>query len=231
MSAPVSMPDESTLRDFLLGNLAPERAEQVEAWLSSDPSAAEVLRRIAADDSLTQALAEPPLPTKLGDYRVVCKIGRGGMGVVLEADDEKLQRPVAVKVLAPERAQDPAAKARFLREARAAAAINHENVVPIHHVGEDGGVPFIVMPLLCGESLDSRLKRDGLLSPAEVSRLGREVAAGLAAAHVRDLVHRDIKPANIWLAAETGKAILLDFGLACAADGTDGLTAPGTIPG
>src|SRR5439155_18895072 len=128
-----------------------------------------------------------PLPTKLGSYRIVREIGRGGMGIVLEADDEELQRRVAIKIMARERAQDPAAKARFLREARAAAAIDHENVVPIHHVGEDGGVPFLVMPLLRGESLEARLQREKRLSPAEVFRLGRGGAAGLHAAPHRGL--------------------------------------------
>src|SRR5262249_21895179 len=122
-----------------------------------------------------------------------------GMGVVLEADDEELQRRVAIKIMARERAQDPAARARFLREARAAAAIDHDNVVPIHHVGEEGGVPVLVMPLLRGESLEARLNREQRLPSAEVIRLGREVSAGLAAAHARGLVHRDIKPANLWL--------------------------------
>jgi hypothetical protein len=162
---------------------------------------------------------------------VVREIGRGGMGVVLEAHDEELRRRVAVKVMAPHLLKRPDAKARFVREARAAAAIDHENVVPIYHVGEDGGVPFIVMPLLIGESLESRLSCEGRLPPAEVIQLGREVAAGLAAAHARGLVHRDIKPANIWLAGVNGSAKILDFGLARAADGTDGLTDPAAIPG
>jgi serine/threonine protein kinase len=283
------MPDERTLREFLLGQLSLEHAAQVEAWLSSDPAATDTLCRLTVDDPLTQALADtasvemvpartiewiipsvlqelgsgntpspdsaqptpflprksptatPPLPPKLGGYRVVREIGRGGMGVVLEADDDKLQRRVAIKVMARDRAQDPEAKARFVREARAAAAIEHENVVPIYHVGEDEDVPFIVMPLLRGESLAARLKREQRLSATEVIRLGREVAAGLAAAHTRGLVHRDVKPANVWLASPstgsesetkaTRKAILLDFGLARVADGTDGLTAPGAIPG
>jgi serine/threonine protein kinase len=277
MSSLVPMPDERTLREFLLGKLSPEHAEQVEAWLSADPSAAEALQRLVADDALTRALADasvveaipgptvewvlrsvlqelgsgdtpeaahptpvvsgksPPAaplwPAKCGAYRVVREIGRGGMDVVVEAADEDLQRRVAIKVMAPEPAQHPDAKARFLREARAAAAIDHENVVPIHHVGEEGGVPFIVMPLLRGESLEARLRRENRVPAADVIRLGREVAAGLAAAHGRGLVHRDIKPANIWLAAETGKATILDFGLARAADGTEGLTAPGAMPG
>jgi serine/threonine protein kinase len=128
-------------------------------------------------------------------------------------------------------ARDARARARFLREARAAAVIEHENVVPIHHVGDDGGVPFIVMPLLRGESLDTRLKREGQLPLPEVIRLGRDVAAGLAAAHARGLVHRDVKPPNIWFDTQTKRAKLLDFGLARAANGTDRLTETGTIPG
>src|SRR5262249_52371164 len=130
----------------------------------------------------------------------------------------------------PERARDPGAKARFLREAQAAAGIDHENVVPIHHVGEEAGVPFIVMPLLRGEALESRLQREAPLPPADVVRLGQEAAAGLAAAHAGGLVHRDVKPANIWLAPD-GKAKILDFGLVRAADGAEGLTAPGATPG
>ena len=279
MSGPVLMPDESALRDFLLGKLSAERAEEVAARLSSHPGVIDALAAVAADDALTRTLADsaaaeaipsstvdwvvrsvlqelgggetpstdaahatpelpgkalagsPPLTTKLGPYRVVREIGRGGMGIVLEADDEELQRRVAIKVMNSERAQDPAVKARFLREARAAAAIDHENVVAINHVGEDGGVPFIVMPLLRGETLESRLKREGRLAAEEVVRVGREVLAGLAAAHARGLVHRDIKPANIWLVAETGKVKILDFGLARAADGTEGLTVPGAMPG
>src|SRR5689334_5393624 len=141
MSAPVSTPDEHTLRQFLLGTLAPDRAEQVAAWLSRDPSADHSLRRLAAADLLTAVLADSApvepvpapaverviraavratsLPTKLGGYRVVREIGRGGMGVVLEAEDGRLQRRVAVKVMGPDRARDPAARALFLREARA----------------------------------------------------------------------------------------------------------------
>jgi tRNA A-37 threonylcarbamoyl transferase component Bud32 len=155
------------------------------------------------------------------------------MGYVFEAEDEKLGRRVAVKVLTPELARKPEAAARFLREARTAAAVEHENVVPILHVGEEvppakpegfGGVPYIVMPLLRGESLADRIRRDRNLPLAEVLRIGRDVAAGLGAAHSRGLVHRDMKPANVWLDADTGRARVLDFGLARLSDGADALT-------
>lgn len=170
-------------------------------------------------------------PQRLGEYRVEREIGRGGMGVVLEVTDDTLHRRVAAKVLHPELARKPDATARFLREARAAAAIEHDNVVPILHVGVEAGAPYIVMPLLKGEALDKRLKREGALPVAEVVRIGREIAAGLGAAHAKGLVHRDMKPANVWLDAETGRARVLDFGLARMGDGTDALTESGAIQG
>ena len=99
----------------------------------------------------------------------------------------------------PMLAVSPSAKQRFLREARAAAAIKHDHIVTIYQVGEDRGVPFLAMEFLEGEPLDDRLKRESRLPVAEVLRIGREVAEGLAAAHERGLIHRDIKPGNIWL--------------------------------
>jgi hypothetical protein len=170
-------------------------------------------------------------PERLGPYRVVREIGRGGMGVVLEVADDTLNRRVAAKVLNPDLARKPDAGARFLREARAAAAVEHDHVVPILHVGSDGGAAYIVMPLLKGEPLDKRLKRDGPLPVPEVVRVGREVAAGLGAAHACGLVHRDMKPANVWLDADTGRARVLDFGLARQGDGTDALTEAGKLLG
>jgi serine/threonine protein kinase len=124
------------------------------------------------------------------------------MGVVFHAEDTLLQRPVALKALLPGLAVGGLGRQRFLREARAAAAVEHEHVVAIYHVGEVGGVPFLAMPLLKGESLAERLRREGRLSVAEVLRLGREIAVGLAAAHQKGLIHRDIKPANVWLEGE-----------------------------
>jgi serine/threonine protein kinase len=108
-------------------------------------------------------------------------------------------RPVAVKVLKAPLGASAEARNRFQREAQAAAGLDHDHIVTIYHEDEDRGVPFLVMQLLHGESLDDRLRREGPLSVAEVVRIGREIAAGLAAAHARGLIHRDIKPANIWL--------------------------------
>ncbi len=151
---------------------------------------------------------------RLGPYRVLKVLGAGGMGVVFQAEDTLLQRQVALKAILPCLAASPAARQRFLREARAAAGLEHDNIVLIYKVGEDRGVPFIAMPLLKGETLKDRLEREPRLPLAVLLRLGREVAQGLAGAHKRGLVHRDIKPANLWLEEGSGRVKILDFGLA-----------------
>ncbi|WP_439628284.1 serine/threonine-protein kinase [Gemmata sp.] len=172
-----------------------------------------------------------PAPT-FGGLTVVRVIGEGGMGRVLEAHDAKLGRRVAVKEMRPQLAADAHSRERFLREARAAAAVRHDHIVPVYHVGERDGAPFLVMPLLEGESLADRLARaNGPLPPGEVARLGREAALGLAAAHKAGLVHRDIKPANLWLEAPHGRLLVLDFGLARSVDGVDGMTLEGSVLG
>jgi serine/threonine protein kinase len=156
---------------------------------------------------------------RLDGYPVLGILGKGGMGMVLLAQDPRLRRQVAIKVMLPQTACLPDAKERFLREARATAEVEHERVITIHHVGEVRGQPYLVMPLLRGESLRNRLDREPVLPVAEVLRLGRQIAEGLAAAHARGLIHRDVKPANIWLeAASDGvsgppRVKLLDFGL------------------
>ncbi|MFO0811304.1 MAG: serine/threonine-protein kinase, partial [Gemmataceae bacterium] len=167
---------------------------------------------------------------RLGHYRILKQLGAGGMGVVFLAEDTLLARPVALKIMQPTLAGAGDGRERFLREARAAAALTHDHVVTIHQVGEHNGAPFLAMQLLQGESLDDYLKRGNRLTPGQICRVGREVATGLAAAHARGLIHRDIKPANLWLEAPKGRVKILDFGLARSM--TDGqLTGSGTVLG
>jgi serine/threonine protein kinase len=168
---------------------------------------------------------------RLGPYRVLQILGAGGMGVVYRAEDPLLQRQVALKAMLPALAASASARQRFLREARAAAAIEHDHIVAIHQVGEDQGIPFLAMPLLQGEALDERLQREPVLPPAEAVRIGRQIAEGLAAAHERGLIHRDIKPANVWLEGRRGRVKILDFGLARAAGEASTLTRQGMIVG
>src|SRR5687768_4654331 len=155
---------------------------------------------------------------RIGHYEVLEVLGRGGFGVVFRAFDDVLQRVVAVKVLAPSLATTSPARKRFLREARSSAQVRHENVVQVYEVGETP-LPYIAMEFIPGETLQERLNRMGPVDPAEVVRVGRQVAEGLAAAHATDLIHRDIKPGNVLL--ESGpqqRAKITDFGLARAAD-------------
>lgn len=144
---------------------------------------------------------------RLGSYRVLKILGAGGMGVVFLADDPRLKRRVALKVIKSDLVQRPEVRARFLREAQAIAQVEHENIVTILHIDEARGVPFLTMPLLRGESLEDRLRRTpGPLPIDETLRIGREIASGLAAAHKLGLVHRDIKPANVFLATAASLA-------------------------
>jgi hypothetical protein len=167
---------------------------------------------------------------RVGPYAVREVVGRGGMGVVLKAFDEALQRVVAIKVMAPQLATGAAARQRFVREARAAAAIRDEHVIDIHAVGEANGLPYLVMEYVAGLSLQERLDRSGPLEPKEVLRIGAQVAAGLAAAHAQGLIHRDVKPANILLENGVERVKLTDFGLARAVDDAS-LTQSGVAAG
>jgi serine/threonine-protein kinase len=167
---------------------------------------------------------------RLGPYEVKGLLGRGGMAVVLKAVDPALNRTVAIKVLAAHLASCGAARQRFLREARAAAAVVHEHVVAVHAVDETGGLPYLVMEYVPGRSLQERLDRQGPLAMSEVLRIGMQAAAGLAAAHAQGLVHRDIKPANILLENGVERARLTDFGLARAVSDA-ALTQSGVVAG
>jgi formylglycine-generating enzyme required for sulfatase activity len=185
-------------------------------------------------NDLTSFLAPPERPDeigRLGPYRILAVLAHGGMGVVFRAHDPALDRLVALKAMLPGVAVAPNARERFLREARAAAALKHPRVVTIFQVGEDRGAPFLAMEFLEGEPLDDRLRREGRLPLAEVLRIGREIALALAAAHARGLVHRDIKPANLWLEGPTGHVKVLDFGLAWAQATQAHLTQSGLIVG
>jgi serine/threonine protein kinase len=169
---------------------------------------------------------------RLGPYLVQKVLGIGAMGVVFQAEDLHLKRPVALKVMKPALAAFPEFHRRFLREAQLAAAIDHEHVVTIYQVGEDRGVPYLAMKLLQGETLEDRLNRvGGRLPLPEVLRIGREVAEGLGAAHERGLVHRDVKPANVWLEANTGRVKIVDFGLARGTGADAHFTQAGAVIG
>jgi hypothetical protein len=168
---------------------------------------------------------------RLGGFRILKVLGHGGMGVVFQGEDPKLGRKVAIKAMVPHLAGSKSAQQRFLREAKTAATLEHDHIVPILQVGEDHGAPYIVMPFLKGEPLDQGLQRAGKLPLADVVRIGREAAEGLAAAHAAGLIHRDIKPANLWLEAPRGRVKILDFGLARAAADESYLTQSGAIVG
>ena len=167
----------------------------------------------------------------LGPYRLVREMGRGSMGAVYEAVDTRLERPVALKVMLPQFAGDADGKARFLREARAAARVSHDNIVTVYEADERDGVAYIAMQYLTGCTLDRYLKKQGEPNLAQTLRIGRETAAGLAAAHRLGLVHRDIKPGNLWLEAPNGRVKILDFGLARPVEVQAQLTQSGMILG
>ena len=173
---------------------------------------------------------DPQMMGRIGSYEVVGVVGSGGMGVVLKAFDKALDRCVAIKTLSPTLAASGSARKRFSREARAAAAVVHDNVSEIYGVAEANGLPYLVMPYVRGTSLQRRLDDSGPLTPAEVLRIGMQAAAGLAAAHAQGLVHRDIKPANILLSDGVERVRITDFGLARAADDAS-LTRTGVIAG
>jgi hypothetical protein len=159
---------------------------------------------------------DPAFLGRLGHFDITRLIGRGGMGLVFEAHDRYLHREVAIKVLDPQLANDDVSKQRFCREARAAAAISHDHVVPVYQVEKmaDGKLPFLVMQLIQGETLEKKIAREGKLPLVEILRIGLQTSAALAAAHSQGVIHRDLKPGNILIDSTTGRVKLTDFGLA-----------------
>lgn len=174
------------------------------------------------------------LKEALGDaYTIEGEIGRGGMGVVYRARDERLQRRVAVKVLPPELAMSQEIRERFSREAQTAARLSHPHIVPIHDVGEGKGIVYFVMGLIEGESLAARIRRRGRVPGDETRRIMRETADALSAAHAMSVIHRDIKPDNILLEGTRGRVVVTDFGIAKAlsSPGSANLTSAGMAIG
>ena len=193
---------------------------------------------LEADPNEFAYLDPPQAPDEIGrlsGHRVLRVLGRGGMGVVFEAEDPLLGRRVAIKVPSTHITGDSHRK-RFIREARIAATLSNDHIAAIYQAGQHGSVPFLIMEMLRGEPLDSRLDREKTLPVGEALRVAREIAEGLQEAHGHDLVHRDIKPGNIWLEqreAHQGprRAKILDFGLAREANPQEGITTVGNIVG
>lgn len=184
-------------------------------------------------EQVLQSLAPTDDPQMLGridGYEISGVIGCGGMGAVLKGYDRPLKRVVAIKVMAPHLASSTAARKRFAREAQAAAAMTHDNVIDIYGVAESNSLPYLVMPYAAGTSLQARLDQRGRLPVVEVLRIGSQIAAGLAAAHQQGIVHRDIKPANILLNDGIERLVITDFGLARAVDDAS-VTRTGVIAG
>ncbi len=201
---------------------------------AASPAAGSDFETRAIRHMLDSILAPPTHPETLGRldrYEVESIIGVGGMGLVLRGYDHELQRPVAIKMMLPRLAGHGTAKQRFIREARAVAAILHPNVIAIHGVDETQGMPWFVMPYVAGPSLRELVEKSGPLPEREIARIGLQIASGLAAAHGQGLVHRDIKPGNILLDNNINRVIITDFGLVRRRDSDDALTQTGVLTG
>lgn len=172
----------------------------------------------------------PPGGCRLGGYELAELVGRGAMGVVFKAFEPSLSRHVAVKMLAPQLATSEGARQRFTREARIAAAIQHENVVAVYAVRESVGVTYLAMEYVRGTCLEANIEQRGPMPVLLHLATAKQIASGLAAAHAKGIIHRDVKPANILIEADSGRVKLTDFGLARVADDAR-ITADGALIG
>lgn len=209
----------------------------------SEPSALETLLFGMPDSETVTDIPPVSIGAKrIGPFELQQQIGQGGMGIVFQGHDTRLNRPVAIKFIRPELLSKEGTRELFLQEAQTAAAVEHDNIVAIYSVENHGISPYLVMPLLRGQTLQDLLEQTpGPLTVGRTLQIGREMAAGLAAAHRRGLIHRDIKPANVWLEETSGRVKLLDFGLACfrvnsdlasgSVAGTPGYMAPEQLQG
>ncbi|MDD5565067.1 MAG: serine/threonine-protein kinase, partial [Thermoanaerobaculaceae bacterium] len=169
-------------------------------------------------------------PAKIGHYTIVSELGRGGMGVVYKAHEESLNRFVAIKVLGEHLCTDPTFVTRFVREAQAAAALSHPNIIQIFFIGEDEGRHFFVMEYVSGKSLLAMVREEGRIDNPRAAQYMLQAANGLAVAHDKGFLHRDIKPANL-MVDERGLLKIADFGLALPQDAATRLTATGMLMG
>lgn len=250
--------DPQYLKQYLQEQLNEQDEQAIREHLESCEACQKLLESVAAQDSLWRDLKQhlvdtdpeetievsrlsrimewigptddPAMLGRIGSYEVCGVIGEGSTGVVFKAFEARLNRYVSIKVLAPEFAANGAARKRFAREARAVAAVLHENVIPIYAVDEKQGIPYIVMQYIPGMSLLQRIESKGPLDTCEVARIGLQVARGLAAAHDQGIVHRDVKPANVIVENSVERALVTDFGLARVADEGE-MTRTGTIAG
>ena len=214
--------DETALLQAVNNLQSVPNPEQTQADASKPP--------LDVDLSFLQPSEKPNSLGRLDKYEILSVVGKGGFGIVLKGFDESLHRVVAIKAMLPQLASNGTARQRFIREARAAAPIAHENVVTIHEVKGDVPVPYLVMQFVDGVTLGDKIEKTGALGLKEILRIGMQAAEGLAAAKKQGLVHRDIKPANILLENGIERVKITDFGLARAADDAS-LTQSGVVAG
>jgi len=259
MSAVEACPDTGQLRNYALGRLDANDHRTIDGHLASCDTCLEHVRRLQGGRGATDGgddgtaathtraqdvepgngpgfpfLDPPRVDGELGTlagYAVHKLLGQGGMGIVFQAEDPRLKRTVALKVLQPRLAEDLEYHERFLREGRAAAALQNDHIVRIYQAGDTKRIPFLAMEFLEGETLDHWQEERRPISLSEAVRWAKEISLGLAAAHDRGLIHRDIKPANIWLESPGQRVKILDFGLARTACDELHLTQTGIIVG